>query len=178
MFARTERLTLRPPWPEDAPALAEATGHEAVVKMLARAPWPYQLDDAVAWTAASSAPDVPRFLIFAHDHDSPRLVGAIGIDGEGHDLGCWITPSAWNRGYATEAGRAVIAIARDTLRLPHLRASCFSDNPASGRVLGKLGFSETGRAAQPSLARGSVAPAILMTLDLIEAPCRSALIAA
>jgi RimJ/RimL family protein N-acetyltransferase len=178
MFARTERLTLRPPWPEDAPALADAIGHEAVVKMLARVPWPYRLEDATAWTAASPASDVPRFLIFAHDHHTPRLVGAIGIDGEGHDLGYWITPSAWSRGYATEAGRAVVAIARDTLRLPYLRASCFSDNPASRRVLQKLGFRETGRAAQPSLARGGVSPAIFMTLDLAEEPCRSEAIAA
>ena len=28
MFARTSRLTLRPAWPEDAPALARAIGHQ------------------------------------------------------------------------------------------------------------------------------------------------------
>ena len=46
MFARTKRLTLRPGWPEDAPAVARAIGHEEVVRMLAKAPWPYRLADA------------------------------------------------------------------------------------------------------------------------------------
>jgi RimJ/RimL family protein N-acetyltransferase len=178
MFARTERLTLRPPWPEDAPALADAIGHEAVVQMLARAPWPYLLDDATAWTGAPHAPDEVRFLIFAHGNGTPDLVGAIGIDRENRELGYWITPSAWHRGYATEAGRAVVAIARDGLRLPHLRASWFTDNPASGRVLEKLGFRDAGRVAQPSLARGGLAPATLMTLGLAAEPCRRVAIAA
>ena len=40
MFARTERLLLRPGWQEDAPALARAIGEEAVVRNLATAPWP------------------------------------------------------------------------------------------------------------------------------------------
>ena len=40
MFARTKRLTLRPGWPEDAPALTQAIGHEAVIAKLTRAPWP------------------------------------------------------------------------------------------------------------------------------------------
>ena len=46
MFARTERLTLRPAWAEDAPALAAAIGHEEVARMLARVPYPYTLADA------------------------------------------------------------------------------------------------------------------------------------
>src|SRR3546814_20973901 len=46
MFARTERLLLRPGWQEDAPALARAIGEEAVVRNLARAHWPYGEQEA------------------------------------------------------------------------------------------------------------------------------------
>ena len=46
MFARTERLLLRPGWAEDAPALARAIADEAIVRNLATAPWPYGIDDA------------------------------------------------------------------------------------------------------------------------------------
>ena len=46
MFARTKRLTLRPGWPEDAPDIARAIGHEEVVRMLAKVPWPYQIGRA------------------------------------------------------------------------------------------------------------------------------------
>lgn len=49
MFARTKRLTLRPGWPEEAPALRDAIAHEAVAMRLARCPWPYALEDAAGF---------------------------------------------------------------------------------------------------------------------------------
>ena len=48
MFAVTERLLLRPGWPEDAHALVAALGDREVVRNLARVPWPYGLGDAAA----------------------------------------------------------------------------------------------------------------------------------
>ncbi len=54
MFARTPRLLLRPGWSEDAPALAEAIGDPAVVGKLARAPWPYRLEDAEAFISTGN----------------------------------------------------------------------------------------------------------------------------
>ncbi len=171
MFARTKRLTLRPGWPEDAPALARAIGHEDVVTRLARAPWPYALGDAEAFLAQPRAGHEPRFLIESMESGAPRLVGGIGIQpGSGaHELGYWLTPDAWGRGYATEAGEAVIAIARHALGLRRLEAFHFIDNPASGRVLAKLGFRATGRIeSRPSRGRGGEAPSALYELDLDE----------
>ena len=147
MFARTKRLMLRPGWPEDAPALARAIGHEAVVATLARAPWPYALGDAETFLARPREPVQPNFLICEREGDTAEIVGGIGIDtceDGAHDLGYWLTPAVWGRGYATEAGHAVIEIAR-TLRLRRLHAGHFVDNHASGRVLAKLGFRPTGR---------------------------------
>ena len=63
MFARTERLLLRPGWAEDAPALARAIADEQVVRNLATAPWPYALEDAEAFLAAPRDPAMPSFLI-------------------------------------------------------------------------------------------------------------------
>jgi RimJ/RimL family protein N-acetyltransferase len=151
VFARTERLTLRHGWIEDAPALARAIAYESVAMKLARMPWPYGLADAEAWLTRSRAVDDPSLLIFRHKEGSCALVGGIGIDmgGErGPELGYWITPAAWGRGYATEAGRAVLAIARETLGLRRIVSGHFVDNPASGRVLTKLGFRATGHVEQ------------------------------
>ena len=53
MFARTERLLLRPGWIEDAPAVHRAIADERVVRNLATAPWPYSLADAEAFLARS-----------------------------------------------------------------------------------------------------------------------------
>jgi RimJ/RimL family protein N-acetyltransferase len=56
MFARTNRLTLRPAWPEDAAELAAAIDHEAVTRMLSRVPYPYTLSDAEAFCAVPMHP--------------------------------------------------------------------------------------------------------------------------
>jgi len=169
MFARTKRLTLRPGWPEDARALSEAIGHEAVATKLARVPWPYALGDAEAFLASQRGSADPRFMILLHDGAETRLIGGIGIHDEPdgtRQLGYWLTPDAWGRGYATEAGRAVIEMARHALGYKRLHAWHFADNPASGRVLTKLGFRRTGYVEpRRSLARGGTAPGIGYALD-------------
>lgn len=171
MFARTSRLTLRPGWIEDAPALTRAIAHEGVAKKLARLPWPYDLLDAEAFLALPLAKDEARCLVFAHDgDDQPRLIGGAGISRAsegGHELGYWLTPGAWGRGYATEAGRAMLGIARFGLGLRRLTASHFADNPASGRVLRKLGFAPTGTVVRrDSRARGHSALSIAYAREL------------
>lgn len=171
MFARTERLMLRPAWPEDAAALAAAIGHEAVARMLSRVPYPYGLADAASWTAAPRGAEEPRFVIESLEGGRPRLIGGIGLSdmrGDTANLGYWLTPSAWGRGYATEAGRAIVAMARHALPVSRLTASHFIDNPGSGRVLRKLGFRQTGTSELHSPARGGTAPALSYALDLDE----------
>lgn len=169
MFARTSRLTLRPGWPEDAPALARAIGHESVVTKLSKAPWPYREQDARAFLALPFSPGGVRLLIWAHENaGEPRLVGGIALeaDGEAAEFGYWLTPDAWGRGYATEAGRAVIAMARHALPSRRLTAGWFVDNPASGRVLAKLGFRTAGRRWIPCVARGHPVEAVRVHLAL------------
>src|ERR1044072_7323231 len=148
MFVRTERLTLRPGWIEDAPEVARAIGYRSVCDKLAQVPWPYTLADAEAFLAAQQGAPNPALFIHEHVGGIVHLVGAIGIheDGEGnHELGYWLTPNAWARGYATEAARGLIRMARESLRLKRLVSGHFIDTPASGRVLRKLGFRPTGR---------------------------------
>lgn len=170
MFARTKRLTLRPGWPEDARALSEAIGHEAVAMKLARVPWPYALGDAQAFLAHPRGGTDPLFLILLHEGPDTRLIGGIGIragDDGTPQLGYWLTPAAWGRGYATEAGEAVVDIARHALGYKRLYAWHFTDNPASGRVLTKLGFRPTGRIEpRRSLARRGTVPSVNYELQL------------
>ena len=171
MFARTERLLLRPGWAEDAPALARAIADEQVVRNLATAPWPFALQDAEAFLAAPRDPALPSFLITERTDGAPRIVGACGLGRRPSgavEMGYWIARPYWGRGFATEASQALIDIAR-ALKLPRLEASHFIDNPASGRVLEKLGFVATGlSAARYSCARGGEAIAKLYRLRLIE----------
>ena len=171
MFARTDRLLLRPGWAEDAPALARAIADEMIVRNLANAPWPYGLAEAQAFLAAPKDPVLPNLLLFARTAGAPELVGSCGLIRKPSGaivLGYWIARDHWGRGYATEAGRQMIEIAR-TIGLARLDASYFADNPASGRVLEKLGFVPTGLSAPHySCARGREADAVLMRQWLVE----------
>jgi RimJ/RimL family protein N-acetyltransferase len=181
MFARTKRLLLRPGFPEDAPALAAAIADEKIVRNLSTAPWPYALRDAEAFLAAPRDPVLPSFLIVERTGGAPRLVGACGLGRRPSgsvELGYWIARAHWGRGIATEAGEALLEIAR-MLGLPRLEASHFIDNPASARVLEKLGFLPVGiTAPRLSCARGSESPARLLWRDLEEGRMAAAAIAA
>jgi RimJ/RimL family protein N-acetyltransferase len=178
MFARTERLLLRPGWIEDAPALHAAIADEAIVRNLATAPWPYRREDAEAFLTRERRPSDLSLLILRRTESAPEFVGTIGLgprpDGK-TELGYWISRRHWNRGYATEAARAVIGIARHSLRLKRLHAGHFLDNPASGRVLEKIGFRPT-RLIAPrfSAGRGETAPCRLYEIALSEADCPAA----
>ena len=169
MFARTERLLLRPGFPEDAPALMNAIADLSIVRHLTAAPWPYRMRDAEAFLAAPRDPVLPSLLVFERTDGPIQLVGTIGLGRRASgavEMGYWIARSQWGRGIATEAGTAMIGIAR-ALGLASLEGSHFLDNPASGRVLEKLGFAATGLIApRRSCARDEDSPARLMRLYL------------
>jgi RimJ/RimL family protein N-acetyltransferase len=164
-------LLLRPGWAEDAPALAQAIADEQIVRNLAVAPWPYGLKEAEAFLGAPKDPCLPSFLVFARTRAEPELVGACGLSRRPSgtvELGYWIARAHWNKGYATEAATQLVEIAR-TLGLRRLAAFHFLDNPASGRVLEKLGFLPTGIVGPRfSCGRGGEAPARQLALSLAE----------
>lgn len=171
MFAITPRLFLRPGWQEDAPAVHQAISDKAIVRNLARAPWPYSRRDAEEFLALSIEPHSPRWLIFERGVTGSPVVGCIGVDlmETGNiELGYWIARDHWNKGYATEAGRAALANAK-SLGYDQVEASHFVDNPASGRVLRKLGFQPTGTIKPRfSKARGSEVEAVEFQISLSD----------
>lgn len=167
MFHRSERLFLRPAFPEDWQAIHARVSDESVVRNLARAPWPYGEADARFFAAMQQDPRLPHFLVTL---PGEGVIGSAGLgEHDGHpEIGYWIGRDYWGHGYATEAGRAVLAIAR-TLGHRLLRAGHFVDNPASGKVLRKLGFRPTGQIRQRhSLARGGEVASVEFELDLGE----------
>jgi len=172
MFYRSERLFLRPAFPEDSRELYSAICDARIVGMLARAPWPYRMADAEEFCGRPIDPQSPRFLITLPGEKGAPIVGSIGLHQEedGLELGYWIARDHWGRGYATEAGRGALEIAR---ALGHRRvlAGHYIDNPASGRVMRKLGLRETGE-IRPTFCRargGELVLARRYALDFAEA---------
>jgi RimJ/RimL family protein N-acetyltransferase len=165
VFHRSERLFLRPAFPEDCGAILAGIGDEGIVRNLARAPWPYRIDDARAFAALPQDMRLPHFLVTI---PGKGVIGSAGMgehDGQ-PELGYWIAREHWGRGYATEAAGAVLKIAR-TLGHRRVVAGHFIDNPASGKVLRKLGFAPTGQIAKRhSVARRGMVDSVEYALDL------------
>jgi len=176
MFLRTERLFLRPAWLEDAPELTRAIAQESVVRMLARVPWPYREEHARTWIAAPRDPRLPNLLVTLPG-EGGRIVGAFGLheDESRIEVGYWIAPEHWNRGYASEALCGLLSLAR-LVGCRQIGGCHAADNPASGRVLRKAGFRPTGRArAYHSLGRSAKVEALEYALDLAgDAPMEKA----
>ncbi|MEB3415520.1 GNAT family N-acetyltransferase [Alteriqipengyuania sp. WL0013] len=146
MFHRTQRLFLRPVFPDDWEAIFAGIADETVVRNLAKAPWPYRPKDAKAFAARGQDPSLPSFIVTEPTARGERLIGSAGLgeDAGEVEVGYWIAREYWGRGYASEALAGVIEVAR-MLGLDRLTAGHFLDNPASGRVLEKNGFTPTGR---------------------------------
>ncbi len=171
MFHRSQRVMLRPIWPEDWPGIYEAISDEGVVRNLARAPWPYTPGDARDFAQSGGASGATRFLVTLPDEPGAPIVGCVGLDpceGGGRELGYWISRKYWGRGLATEAACAALEVAR-ALGWSRVSAAHFIDNPASGRVLLKAGFTPTGKTAERfSRGRGREARVACFAIDLDE----------
>lgn len=144
-------------------------GDERIVRNLAKAPWPYLPDHAREFARQGQDSRYPSFLLTLPAEQGSRLIGCAGLgampDG-GAELGYWIARPHWGRGYATEGARGVLEVAR-LLGHRRIEGGHYLDNPASGKVLRKLGFQPT-RQVKPRdcLARGEATPCVIYTLDL------------
>jgi RimJ/RimL family protein N-acetyltransferase len=140
----TERLLLRGPMVSDTWRIAELANDPGVAAMTCSMPHPFTEADAEAFVGRCDWDEAPNFVI---EHRNFGVVGAIGFKpraGGRSELGFWLGRDFWNRGYATEAARAVLDWTRRDWRKKLVVAGHFADNPASGQVLCKAGFLYTG----------------------------------
>lgn len=152
----TRRLILRRPGREDAEAIFTRYANDAEVTRL------------LGWPRHESVAATRAFLEFSNAEwarwaAGPYLVESredgvlLGSTGFGFEtphraaIGYVFAKDAW-KGYATEALRAVVDVARD-VGLVRLYALCHPEHPASWRVLEKCRFAREG-----TLHRHSVFP--------------------
>jgi RimJ/RimL family protein N-acetyltransferase len=143
----TERLLLRRPTLNDAPAVYEYGGDPEVTRYL-MFPTHRSLADAEGFLGASGrrweSGDEYCWLITVRGQDRP--IGSIACRLRGHaaDIGYVLARGSWRQGYATEAGRAVTAWAADLPAVHRVWAVCDVENTASAHVLEKLGMRREG----------------------------------
>jgi ribosomal-protein-alanine N-acetyltransferase len=142
----TERLVLRPPDLADAPAIQRLAGAREVALNTLMIPHPYPDGAAEAWITKPRTQDEINFVITLRNGGD--LAGGMGLivhrEHLRAEIGYWIGVPYWGRGYATEAGRAVVRYAFESLGLNRVFAEHFTRNGASGRVLQKLGMRHEG----------------------------------
>ncbi|WP_292021007.1 GNAT family N-acetyltransferase [Maritimibacter sp. UBA3975] len=154
----TPRLTIRRQTLADTAALHALMSDWALVRNTGR--WPYPVTrDFVAQRIVERDTQPGLYGIARREG---RVIGtAQAADGE---IGYLIAQAEWGQGYATEAARALVAYGFDTLGWPEVRAKVWADNPASSRVLIKLGFREAELFTDHNMARGQDLPSILYLL--------------
>lgn len=153
---RTARLALRPVVAADEAAVVAGVGDLAVSRWLAVVPHPYTAADFRFFLNEIAVPG----RVFAVE-DASGLSGIISIE-EGV-LGYWLAPRAQGFGYATEAGRCLVAAHFAATDTP-LISGYFEGNERSANVLRKLGFMETGRDVKHCRARGADLPHVVVEL--------------
>lgn len=158
---QTQRLILRPFVLEDAPEVQRLAGDRAIAATTLLIPHPYKDGMAEAWIethpAAFAKKTAVTFAIVLRATE--KLCGAVGlsIDTENNsaELGYWIGQPYWGQGYCTEAGKAVLRYGFEALQLHRIHSLHFATNPASGRVMQKIGMRYEGCRRQDVLKWGT-----------------------
>ena len=151
---QTQRLVLRPFELFDAADVQRLAGDRAIAETTLRVPHPYEDGMAEEWI--SSHPEQferGELVTFAVTlRETGELIGAIGLtfapEHRRGELGYWMGKQYWGNGYCTEAARAVVAYGFDALELNRITGSHLTKNPASGRVIQKIGMTHEGHRPQ------------------------------
>ncbi len=141
---RTERLLLRRFQASDAESLNALADAFEIADTMISIPHPLPPGFARIWIEPGP---YSRFALC--EAESGALAGSLelrAIDAEHAqaELSFWIGLTYWGRGYATEAGAALVRHAFGALGLNRVYAFHMLRNPASGRVLARLGMRQEG----------------------------------
>jgi len=176
----TVRVMLAPLAVGHAAALFPLLNDWDVARMLAQVPWPLTRAAVEDYASRAENPHSGSvdFAILA----GGAPVGVCGVKKPGTGepprkmprLGYWIGRPYWGQGHATEAVAGLVDYAFGSFDAEVIGAGIYEDNPASRRVLEKLGFTEAGRYETHSRSRDGLVPTIDMQLARSKWASRSA----
>ena len=136
----TERLLLRPIAVEDWAAILRYMSDPEVVAFLPEG----LFDEAAARAFAAKQAGEEATEVAVIERASGELIGHMAFHPwyghRTHEVGWAFARDRWGRGYATEAARALLAYAFDGLDCHRVIATCQPENPASWRIMEKLGM--------------------------------------
>lgn len=138
------------PSAKDIPRMVEYANHPTVFKMTLNIPHPYQEKDAIRWLnmAIEGFEEKNHFIFAICKLSDDKFMGGIGLRLNTRfnhaELGFWLGEPFWNKGYVTEATRAILKFGFQEIGLQKIFAIHMIDNPASGKVMIKNGMIKEG----------------------------------
>lgn len=162
----TDRLSLRLPCMADADAITASLQNWEIIRRLSSPPYPFTRQDAVNWLGilAQELSDGSTigFAIYLED----RHIGVVDVGlKEGiYELGYWLAQDHWGKGYMSEALHALLTHVFGNKGVDLVTSNYFIENPKSGHVLKKAGFTTVGRTEIWSNANGAEMPTNVVRL--------------
>src|SRR5690606_35042159 len=138
---RTKRLLLRDLTLRDVRRIAMLASDWDVARRTGRSPQRCAEELARRWISDLSGGAFVQGIV-----SQGGRVGLCGYmpDGNSAEIGYWVGKPWWGRGFATEAAGALIDYCFNEVGFERITCGHFVDNPASARVIAKLGFRFTG----------------------------------
>ena len=175
MKIETQRLTLRPWREDDAEALYKYASDPEVGP---RAGWPphrsveesREIINGIfrgegMWAVVLKETGEPIGCVGY----LPSSYSNLNISDDEAEVGYWVARPYWNQGICTEAMRAVVSHCFEVKGFTKLWGDYFPTNPASGKVMEKCGFIDTGRETTcPNLLVGADQPVKILCLKREE----------
>ena len=147
----TERLWIRPYCKADADAVWHVLRRPEIYDTTAYIQWDYPREKVDWWitfvqNAAQNGMGYEFGLFAKADGHYVGNVGVINVHRENYSgaITYFVRPEDWNKGYATEAAREMLRFAFEALQLHRVSGACMSRNPASRRVMEKMGMTFVG----------------------------------
>lgn len=142
---RAGRVDLRPFAPADAGFIDACAADLRVARMTS---WPFpSRAGAGAKFVAGVNTALNKDQTWAIDGSrllNRPVIGCVNLRADG-ELGFWLGPDHWGNGFATESAQAVLDHGFAS-GLPLIWGQCMVDNPASARIMEKLGMTRAGSA--------------------------------
>jgi len=146
----TKRLLLRPFELSDGSRVKKLAGDKAIADTTLNIPHPYEDGMAEEWISTHQAKfesgELANYAIILKS--TKCLIGAIGLTINKRfnraELGYWIGKEYWNQDYCTEASKAMLEYGFRNLGLNKIIATHIDRNPASGKVMEKIGMKKEG----------------------------------
>lgn len=168
----TKRLTLRPIEARDVSRFTALCNDIDIARNTARVPHPYTPKDAYLFVEfmMQAFKDGKEYVFAVCENGEIAACAGVMLVGESAvELGYWVGAGDRGRGLATEAARAVTQFAIEKLGATEVLSGHFKDNPASGRVLRKVGLTPTGETEWiMSLGRGEKVQSIRLRLSAAD----------